>query len=89
MSCVTASRKCSEAETCLNGVRCVARAGFEALGIDAATVRLKTSYATAVRDEDLMPGVYTVRVSGQPGPERVLEGLVATPTPEGELAVAF
>jgi len=56
----------SEAETCLNGVRCVARAGFEALGIDAATVRLKTSYATAVRDEDLMPGVYTVRETAGP-----------------------
>ncbi|KAK0330106.1 hypothetical protein LTR94_034141, partial [Friedmanniomyces endolithicus] len=53
------NRDGSEAETCLNGVRCVARAGFEALGIDAATVRLKTSYATAARDEDLMPGVYT------------------------------
>ena len=56
----------SEAETCLNGVRCVARAGFEALGIDAATVRLKTSYATAARDDDLMPGVYTVRETAGP-----------------------
>ena len=26
----------SEAETCLNGLRCVARAGFAALGIDTA-----------------------------------------------------
>ncbi|MFN3677013.1 MAG: diaminopimelate epimerase [Sphingomonas pseudosanguinis] len=56
----------SEAETCLNGVRCVARAGFEALGIDAATVRLKTSYATASHDADLMPGVYTVRETAGP-----------------------
>ncbi|WP_322965226.1 diaminopimelate epimerase [Sphingomonas fuzhouensis] len=56
----------SEAETCLNGVRCVARAGFEALGIEAATVRLKTSYADAVRDADLAPGVYTVRETAGP-----------------------
>lgn len=51
----------SEAETCLNGLRCVARLGFEQLGIDAATVRLRTSEAGAVRDADLGPGVYTVR----------------------------
>jgi len=56
----------SEAETCLNGVRCVARAGFEALGIDAATVRLKTSHADAVRDAELSPGVYTVRETAGP-----------------------
>ncbi|WP_312491160.1 diaminopimelate epimerase [Sphingomonas sp.] len=56
----------SEAETCLNGVRCVARAGFEALGINAATVRLKTSYASASHDADLMPGVYTVRETAGP-----------------------
>lgn len=51
----------SEAETCLNGLRCVARAGFEALGIDRARVRLKTSAAEVMRDGDLAPGVYTVR----------------------------
>jgi diaminopimelate epimerase len=51
----------SEAETCLNGLRCVARAGFEALGIAAAMVRLKTSSAEVVRDDALAPGVYTVR----------------------------
>ncbi len=56
----------SEAETCLNGVRCVARAGFEALGITEATVRLKTSHADAVRDADLAPGVYTVRETAGP-----------------------
>ncbi|MEH3102107.1 diaminopimelate epimerase [Sphingomonas adhaesiva] len=50
----------SEAETCLNGLRCVARAGFEALGLDRATVRLKTSVATVARATDLAPGVYTV-----------------------------
>lgn len=56
----------SEAETCLNGVRCVARAGFEAFETAQATVRLKTSYADAVRDADLAPGVYTVRETAGP-----------------------
>ncbi|WP_374295089.1 diaminopimelate epimerase [Sphingomonas sp.] len=56
----------SEAETCLNGVRCVARAGFEALGIGAATVRLKTSHAEAVQAPALAPGVYTVRERAGP-----------------------
>jgi len=51
----------SEAETCLNGLRCVARAGFEARGIERARVRLKTSSAEVARDGDLAPGVYTVR----------------------------
>lgn len=51
----------SEAETCLNGLRCVARAGFEALGLDHARVRLKTSAADVVHDGELAPGVYTVR----------------------------
>ncbi|MFS0773322.1 diaminopimelate epimerase [Sphingomonas sp. 1P08PE] len=51
----------SEAETCLNGVRCVARAGFAALGVEAAGVRLAGSVAHAAHDADLSPGVYTVR----------------------------
>ena len=51
----------SEAETCLNGLRCVARAGFEALGIDAARVKLKTSSAEVAREAELAPGVATVR----------------------------
>ena len=51
----------SEPETCLNGLRCVARAGFEALGIDSARVRLKTSGAQVAREAELAPGVYTVR----------------------------
>lgn len=51
----------SEPETCLNGLRCVARAGFEALGLDAARVRLKTSGARVAREAELAPGVYTVR----------------------------
>lgn len=51
----------SEAETCLNGLRCVARAGFEALGLDAARVKLKTSSADVAREAELAPGVVTIR----------------------------
>lgn len=79
----------SEAETCLNGLRCVARMGFEALGIDAARVRLKTSSALAARDADLAPGIYTVRETAGPagldvrswpleaGVDRIVEARVA------------
>lgn len=56
----------SEAETCLNGLRCVARAGFEALGIDRAQVMLKTSSADVVRAEPLAPQVYAVRETAAP-----------------------
>src|SRR3546814_19426172 len=51
----------SEAETCLNGLRCVARAGFEALGIERASVRLKTSTAEVSRDAAIAAGVPTIR----------------------------
>jgi diaminopimelate epimerase len=51
----------SEAETCLNGLRCAARLGFELLGIDAARVRLRTSSAEVARVAELAPGVATVR----------------------------
>lgn len=53
-------------ETCLNGLRCTARAGFEALGIDAARVKLKTSDAEVAREAELAPGVYTVRTTVGP-----------------------
>ncbi|HVJ03132.1 MAG TPA: diaminopimelate epimerase [Sphingomonas sp.] len=56
----------SEAETCLNGLRCVARAGFEALGLDAAEVQLKTSSADTAREDPLAPGVVTVRTTVGP-----------------------
>ena len=56
----------SEAETCLNGLRCVARMGFAALGIVRATVRLKTSTAEVARDAAIAPGVYTVRETAGP-----------------------
>ncbi|HEU0067227.1 MAG TPA: diaminopimelate epimerase [Sphingomonas sp.] len=59
----------SEAETCLNGLRCVARAGFAALGGDAmpgtARVRLKTSVASVARTT-LAEGVYGVRETAAP-----------------------
>jgi diaminopimelate epimerase len=51
----------SESETCLNGLRCVARLGFELLGLEAARVRLKTSSAVVSREAELAPGVVTVR----------------------------
>jgi len=56
----------SESETCLNGLRCVARAGFEALGLVRGEVHLKTSTAHAERDRDLAPGIYTVRETAGP-----------------------
>lgn len=51
----------SEAETCLNGLRCVARAGFASLGIDRASVRLATSSVAVAVDAELAPGVATIR----------------------------
>jgi diaminopimelate epimerase len=51
----------SEAETCLNGLRCVARLGFEVLGRDAALVSLKSTMAEAAREPALAPGVVTIR----------------------------
>ncbi|MEG3172327.1 diaminopimelate epimerase [Sphingomonas sp. ZB1N12] len=51
----------SESETCLNGLRCVARAGFEATGSGAAMALLKTSEAAVERDADIAAGVFTVR----------------------------
>ncbi|MCW3834515.1 diaminopimelate epimerase [Sphingomonas canadensis] len=56
----------SEAETCLNGLRCVARLGFEVLGIDRARVRLKTSSADAARADSVAPGVVTIETRAGP-----------------------
>lgn len=50
----------SEAETCLNGLRCVARAGFEATGLDRAVVGLPRSDALAARVPDIAPGVVSI-----------------------------
>ncbi len=51
----------TEAELCLNGLRCVARLGFERLGLEQAAIRCKASTVQASRAPDLAPGVYTVR----------------------------
>lgn len=51
----------SEAETCLNGLRCVARAGMAALGQAAAAVALHSSTATVAEAPPLAPGVATIR----------------------------
>ncbi|MDX5982671.1 diaminopimelate epimerase [Sphingomonas echinoides] len=79
----------SEAETCLNGVRCVARAGFEALGITEAAMRLQTSTVAVWRDPDLAPGVVTIRELAGPvdldvtrwpmvvGADRIVEAPIA------------
>ncbi len=50
----------SEAETCLNGLRCTARLGFEALGLGAARVKLRTSSADVALAEAIAPGVQTI-----------------------------
>ncbi len=56
----------SEPETCLNGLRCVGRAGLDALGLDEAKVKLKTSSAHVARQTELAPGVTTIRTVAGP-----------------------
>ena len=56
----------SEAETCLNGLRLVARMGFEAGGEQAAAVRLATSRAAVATAAPIAPGVVTVRETAGP-----------------------
>ncbi|WP_448658923.1 diaminopimelate epimerase [Sphingomonas sp. CJ99] len=56
----------SEAETCLNGLRCTARLGFEATGLSAADVRLKTSMAGASVEPEMAAGVATIRTQAVP-----------------------
>lgn len=56
----------SEAETCLNGLRCVARLGFAATGIEVADVSLVGSDAWVERDDDMVAGVYTVAETAGP-----------------------
>lgn len=92
----------SEAETCLNGLRCVARAGFDAVGGDTATVRLMTSSATVARDTPIGDGIYTVRETAGPaaldvaawpmrvGMQAVIEQpIAALPTARAFTAVAM
>ena len=56
----------SEAELCLNGLRCVARLGIEQTGLAEASIRCKASTVEAARVGDLAPGVYTVRAVAGP-----------------------
>ena len=92
----------SEAEVCLNGLRCVARMGFEALGITRARVALKASMAEVERVDDVAPGVHGVRETAGPasldttawpaelGSACVVDGVI--PTLDGErrfIAVAM
>ncbi|MES2442752.1 MAG: diaminopimelate epimerase [Pseudomonadota bacterium] len=81
----------SEAETCLNGLRCVARLGFERLGLDAARVRLRTSSAEVAREAALAPGVVTVRTRvGPAGRDIGLTGPIAgLPSPREFVTVSM
>ncbi len=92
----------SEAETCLNGLRCVARLGFERLGIDTAMVRLKTTRAAVARDPALADGVVTIRetagpadldaagwIAGIDGTQLIGQPLAALPSSRGFTAVAM
>ncbi len=78
----------SESETCLNGLRCVARAGLEATGRAAARVRLKASFAEVALVADLAPGVASVRtVAGPASTDPVAVGLrVAAPAIDAAIA---
>jgi diaminopimelate epimerase len=70
----------SEAETCMNGLRCTARLGFDLLGIDAAEVKLKVSFASVSRDPEIAPGVATIRTLVGPNSMRSCDvGLVGAP----------
>ncbi|WP_294334647.1 diaminopimelate epimerase [uncultured Sphingomonas sp.] len=79
----------SEAETCLNGLRCTARLGFDLLGIDAAQVKLKTSSADVARDPEIAPGVATIRTLVGPNSTRAADvGLVGAPAQVIDAAIA-
>jgi diaminopimelate epimerase len=63
----------SEAETCLNGLRCVARLGLERLGLEDARVRLRTSSAEVARAAPIAPGVATIRETAGPASMRTAD----------------
>lgn len=56
----------SEAETCLNGLRCTARLGFEVTGTTQGQVRLKTSIAQARAVAAIAAGVTTIETKVGP-----------------------
>ena len=78
----------SEAETCLNGLRCVARLGFERLGLDEAAIRLKTSSALAARVDAMAPGVTTIRTRAGPAAiDPAAAGLIGPKGPVIEVSI--
>lgn len=92
----------SESETCLNGLRCVARAGFSATGSETAMALLTTSDAAVKRDVDIGEGVFTVREIAGPaslgveawpmhvGTDRIIDTPIAPlPTDRAFTAVAM
>ncbi|RZM31887.1 MAG: diaminopimelate epimerase, partial [Sphingomonas sp.] len=92
----------SESETCLNGLRCVARAGFAATGSESASALLKISDAAVERDADIADGVFTVREIAGPasldvaawpmavGTDRFIDAPIANlPTDRAFTAVAM
>ena len=56
----------TEAELCLNGLRCVARAGFERTGVEEGAIRCKASTVSAAHAPDLAANVYTVHAVAGP-----------------------
>lgn len=56
----------TEAETCLNGLRCTARLGLEAYGLAEARVALPSSEAQVRADAPLAPGVATIEERAGP-----------------------
>lgn len=65
----------SEAETCLNGLRCTARLGFEVTGLREAEVSLRASRATARREAEIAPGVVTIGTAAAASTDTALVGL--------------
>lgn len=63
----------SEAETCLNGLRCAARLAFEALGQDDVRFRLKASDADSWRVDPIAPGVISVATRAGPASTRTAD----------------
>ncbi|UZK71037.1 diaminopimelate epimerase [Sphingomonas sp. S1-29] len=72
----------SESETCLNGLRCVARLGFEATGLAEARVSLPTSVAQAAIADPLAPGVVTIRTDVGPVSTRTADVGLRIDAPE-------
>ena len=72
----------SEAETCLNGLRLVARLGFATFHLAEAEVDLATSHATVALDDPLAPGVVTIRETAGPATLDVAAWPMASDTAE-------